>query len=414
MRQNTNRTAPGKAYRLYTPEGFDSMLPDTVPEIQRSSLLGTVLSLKKMGIVDVVHFEFIDPPEEKLVKNALKQLYLLGAIDDAGRITKLGERMSYFPLSPSLARVLVASAEEFDCSEEVLTIASILAGEYDLFRAPSARGRGGEEAVIEAEECKLRFAHRTGDHMTYLHVWEQWLDHNKSRSWCRENWINGKVLDTAANVRSQLADVMAKLRLPIKHAPRVPVKSKKKKKLTHEEADPVPIIKSFLTGYFTNIANKGHNRAVFSHYSPDHHLTEGMTAELDERASSAALLALHLHPLCAFSDMLDRHKIRYSELDWVVYMHVTYTNKAVMKGVSKIVWDWVKGGAGYERIRKLPKTRLNGENAPNVQEMEHETVQAEAKRAHDRAIAEAEVARMKRAQEIEAIRERALKRRKGA
>ncbi|KAI9489766.1 P-loop containing nucleoside triphosphate hydrolase protein [Zychaea mexicana] len=414
------RTAPGKAYRLYTPDSFNHMLVDTIPEIQRSSLLGTVLSLKKMGIVDVVNFEFIDPPDEKLVRNALKQLYLLGAIDEVGKLTPLGDKMSYFPLSPSLARVLVSSAEEYECSNEVLTIASILAGENDLFRAPSARSRGGQQAVIEAEECKLRFAHHAGDHMTYLNVWHEWKRHSKSRSWCKDNWINSKVLETAANVRRQLVDVMDKARLPIKRAPRwkQETKSSKRRAMGDDEngrqVDPVPVLKSFLSGYFTNIANKGAHRAVFSHYSPDQHLTEGMTAEVNDfTGSPTSLVALHLHPLCAFSDMLDRNRIRYSELDWVMYMHVTYTNKAVMKGVSKILWEWIKAGEGRERIRKLAKTRLNGEDAPNVLEMDHDAEAEKAKLEDEKIMEEIEQdKRKRRAAEIEEIRQRALARRK--
>lgn len=412
------RTAPGKAYRLYTEESFEKMILDTVPEIQRSSLLATVLALKKMNIIDVINFEFIDPPDEKLVRNALKQLYLLGAIDEVGKLTPLGDKMSYFPLSPSLARVLVAAAEEYGCSEEVLTIASVLASENDLFRAPSIRGKGGEKAVIEAEECKLRFAHHTGDHMTILNVWEEWYRHDKSRSWCKENYINNKVLETARNVRRQLLDVMEKLKLPIRKAPRYEVKKpNSKSKRSREEIDPVPILKSFLTGYFTNIANKAANRSVFSHYSPDQHLTEGMTAEIgDFGGSSGALVALHLHPLCAFSDMLDRHKIRYRDLDWVMYMHVTYTNKAIMKGVSKIIWDWIKAGEGHDRIKRLPKVRLNGEDAPNVMEMDLEAEEAEKKKEHEKqqaALEEAAAAsRKRRAEEIEEIRQRALARRR--
>ncbi|KAI7865442.1 P-loop containing nucleoside triphosphate hydrolase protein [Spinellus fusiger] len=414
------RTAPGKAYRLYDENSFSRMLLNTIPEIQRSSLLSTVLSLKKMNIIDVLNFEFIDPPEETLVKNALKQLYLLGAIDEVGVITPLGEKMSHFPLSPALAKVLVSSAEEFGCSHEVLTVASILAGENDLFRAPNVRTKGGEEAIVRAEECKLRFAHHSGDHMTFLNVWEEWRRHKKDRKWCKEHWINSKVLETASNVRSQLADVMNKFNLPIVHAPQVSGKTSKSSKHRNRQdsssrhPDPVPILKSFLAGYFTNIANKGVNRSVFSHYSPDEHLTEGISA--DEGAfgvRSNALVALHLHPLCAFSDMLDRNKIRYAELDWVLYTHVTYTNKAVMKGVSKILWDWVKSGEGQERIKKLPKTRLNGGDRPNVLEMdddikeESELVMSTIELPDDTLVKQ-----KRRADEIEATRQRALARRR--
>jgi HrpA-like RNA helicase len=72
------RTAPGKVFRLYSREAFDDMDEDTTPEIQRSSLLGTILSMKAMGIDDILRFDFIDPPASDQVITALKQLYYLG------------------------------------------------------------------------------------------------------------------------------------------------------------------------------------------------------------------------------------------------------------------------------------------------------------------------------------------------
>ena len=38
------------------------MLPTAVPEIQRTNLSETVLSLKAMGINDLLSFDFMDPP----------------------------------------------------------------------------------------------------------------------------------------------------------------------------------------------------------------------------------------------------------------------------------------------------------------------------------------------------------------
>lgn len=416
------RTAPGKAYRLYSEDSFNQMLPNTIPEIQRSSLLSTVLSLKKMNIVDVLNFEFIDPPEETLLRNALKQLYLLGAIDEEGKITKLGDKMSYFPLSPSLARVLVASAEKYHCSYEVVTIVSILAGDAELFKAPNPRSKRGEEEAIKAEECKLKLAHHTGDHMTYLNVWKEWRRHDKSRQWCKDNYINGKVLESSANVRNQLMDVMDKLKLKVVHGPVIKrkMKSSLSGKTRHrrvgeddhgESTDPVPVLQSFLAGYFTNIANKGAHRSVFSHYSPDEHLSPNASTNI----SSTALVALHLHPLCSLSDMLDRNKIQYSELDWVLYSNITYTNKAVMKGVSKILWDWVKNGEGQARIKKLTTTRLNGEAQPNEEELdieeEKKMIEQENKKMEMEKI-ETEQSKKRRAEEIDLKRQRALARRR--
>lgn len=57
------RTKPGKCFRLYTEKAFkDDMQEQTYPEILRSNLGMIVLQLKKLGIHDLVHFDFMDPP----------------------------------------------------------------------------------------------------------------------------------------------------------------------------------------------------------------------------------------------------------------------------------------------------------------------------------------------------------------
>ncbi len=78
------RTAPGKCYRLYTRPTHNSFQEDTVPEIMRSNLAKTVLYLKVLGVTDVLGFEFLDPPSADSIADGLKQLYLLGALDEDG------------------------------------------------------------------------------------------------------------------------------------------------------------------------------------------------------------------------------------------------------------------------------------------------------------------------------------------
>ena len=57
------RTGPGKCYRLYTEAAYkNEMLPTSIPEIQRSNLSMTVLTMKAMGINDLLNFDFMDPP----------------------------------------------------------------------------------------------------------------------------------------------------------------------------------------------------------------------------------------------------------------------------------------------------------------------------------------------------------------
>lgn len=59
------RTKPGKCFRLYTKAFYEKKMPaETVPEIQRTSMLAAVLYLKSLSRldVDVLGFDYLDPP----------------------------------------------------------------------------------------------------------------------------------------------------------------------------------------------------------------------------------------------------------------------------------------------------------------------------------------------------------------
>lgn len=94
---------------------------NTYPEILRSNLSAVVLQLKRLGIDDLVHFDFMDPPAPETLMRALELLYYLGALDEDGNLTKFGEQMAEFPLEPQLSKVLL-SAKDYQCSEEMLII----------------------------------------------------------------------------------------------------------------------------------------------------------------------------------------------------------------------------------------------------------------------------------------------------
>merc|ERR1711871_1363902 len=120
------RTGPGKAFRLYTHHAFEHQLsPNTVPEVQRTNLANVVLSLKSLGINDLLHFDFMDPPPAETLIRAMEQLYALGALNNAGELTKLGRRMAEFPTDPQLSKMLIAS-ERYGCTEECLSICAML------------------------------------------------------------------------------------------------------------------------------------------------------------------------------------------------------------------------------------------------------------------------------------------------
>jgi pre-mRNA-splicing factor ATP-dependent RNA helicase DHX15/PRP43 len=82
------RTRPGKCFRLYTEAAFKKeLIEQTYPEILRSNLASTVLELKKLGIDDLVHFDFMDPPAPETMMRALEELNYLACLDDEGFVS---------------------------------------------------------------------------------------------------------------------------------------------------------------------------------------------------------------------------------------------------------------------------------------------------------------------------------------
>ena len=66
--------------------------------------------------------------QREALENALKQLWVLDALDIDGGITPLGRQMVSLPLEPSLARALIA-ATQLGCLSQATTVAAMLSAE---------------------------------------------------------------------------------------------------------------------------------------------------------------------------------------------------------------------------------------------------------------------------------------------
>ncbi|GJE89517.1 ATP-dependent RNA helicase DHX8 [Phanerochaete sordida] len=194
------RTGPGKCYRLYTEAAFrNEMLPNSIPDIQRTNLASTILTLKAMGINDLLSFDFMDPPPAQTMLTALESLYALSALDDEGLLTRLGRKMADFPMDPPLAKMLIASVD-YGCSEEILSIVAMLSVQSVFYRP--------KEKQAQADSKKAKFHQPEGDHLTLLTVYNGWKASNFSNPWCYENFIQARSMRRAQDVRKQLLGIM--------------------------------------------------------------------------------------------------------------------------------------------------------------------------------------------------------------
>lgn len=203
------RTRPGKCFRLYTEQSFHEDLQETTyPEILRSKMSNVVLTLKKLGIDDLVHFDFMDPPAPETLMRALELLNYLGALDDEGELTELGYQMSNLPIDPQLAKLIIASPE-YGCSEEIVSIVACMSVPQ-IFMRP-------RETAKAADEAKAQFANDNGDHLTLLNAYGSYsaVPVSERKQWCWDNFINDRSMQSANNVRKQLTGIMNKLQIPL-------------------------------------------------------------------------------------------------------------------------------------------------------------------------------------------------------
>lgn len=165
-----------------------------------------VLTLLKLGVEDLVHFDFMDPPAPETMMRALEQLNYLGALDDEGVLTQLGHKMSEMPLDPQFAKMLLVSPE-YHCSNEMLSIVA-LTSVPNIFMRPKDQAKA-------ADEAKAQFAHVDGDHLTLLNAYYAYKQNEESKEWCYNNYINYRAIQSADHIREQLSRIMLKLKLPL-------------------------------------------------------------------------------------------------------------------------------------------------------------------------------------------------------
>ncbi|KAJ6612139.1 P-loop containing nucleoside triphosphate hydrolase protein [Mycena sp. CBHHK59/15] len=214
------RTGPGKCYRLYTEAAFrNEMLPNSIPEIQRTNLSSTILQLKAMGINDLLSFDFMDPLRRR------------PSLDDEGLLTRLGRKMADFPMDPSQAKMLIASVD-LGCSEEILSIVAMLSVQTVFYRPKEKQG--------QADSKKAKFHQPEGDHLTLLTVYNGWKAANFSNPWCYENFIQARSMRRAQDVRKQLLGIMDRYKHEILSAGR----------------DYNIVRKAICSGFFRNAAKK--------------------------------------------------------------------------------------------------------------------------------------------------------------
>lgn len=109
-RQRTGRAgrlASGVCYRLWSKATEHRMAGTRNPEILNADLSALALEVAAWGGCNPEKLPWLTPPPPVNLKKAKTLLSLLGAIDQNGNITSLGQRMSPLPCNPRIASMLI-------------------------------------------------------------------------------------------------------------------------------------------------------------------------------------------------------------------------------------------------------------------------------------------------------------------
>ncbi|KAJ1282049.1 hypothetical protein BS78_03G020300 [Paspalum vaginatum] len=311
-RQRTGRAGrvqPGKCFRLYTEEYYlNEMQSEGIPEMQRSNLVSCIIQLKALGIDNILGFDWPASPSPEAMIRALEVLFSLGILDEDAKLTvPVGFQVAEIPLDPMISKMIL-SANDFGCSDEILTIASFLSVQSVWV---SVRG-----VKKEFDEAKLRFAAAEGDHVTFLNIYRGFHQSGKSSQWCYKNFLNYQALKKVIDIRGQLLRIVKGFGMPLKSC----------------DKDMQAVRKAIIAGSFANACH-------LEEYSQN-----GMYKTI--RTSQE----VYIHP----SSVLFRVNPK-----WVVYQSLVSTDKHYMRNVIAIEPSWLTEAAPHFYQFRTPNPDLH-------------------------------------------------------
>ena len=203
------RTHSGTCYRLYSRTDFETRPEFTTEEIYRTDLSEVVLRMSELGITDFYDFDFISNPGEIGIIGAVDTLKKLGALEDDNTLSDIGKLMVQFPLEPRISRIIVESVLHYpDVIDKTLTATSFLSANSP-FLLP-------QNEEMEARKAHHRFQDMQGDFVTYLNLYNAFLQTDNREKFCKKNYLDLRVMLEIENIKEQLTQIVReKLGIPV-------------------------------------------------------------------------------------------------------------------------------------------------------------------------------------------------------
>lgn len=367
------RVAAGVCIRLYSEEDFNSRPEFTEPEILRTNLASVILQMERLRLGDVDSFDFITPPDLRLVNDGRKLLIELGALDDTaytktrakkgraqeGNLTKIGQQMAKMPIDPRLARMLIAG-DTFDCLHDMLIIVSALAVQ-DVRERPMNK-------QMQADQKHALFRRDDSDFLFYLELFQalfdkhptndhQILSSNARRNFAKKHYLSHPRIREWQKTHRQLTEMVAEMGFVINTPTDTAVSDGNDTKIDTKKGVRLSLSKTNQTRQAQGknpkqalvnlkeklkIANAPKDRQA-AHYANIHRAL--LTALLSFVAHKTENIGEYLMARSQKSRIFPASTLHKKGVQWVMAFEVVETSQVYMRCLAKIEPEWIISAA---------------------------------------------------------------------
>lgn len=361
------RIGAGVCIRLYSEADFLARPEFTEPEILRTNLASVILQMASLRLGNVADFDFIQPPDSRLIKDGYKLLHELGALDSqnasqtkhsntlANPLTQIGRQMAKMPIDPRLARMLIAG-NEFDCLKEMLIIVSALAVQ-DPRERPINK-------TTQADQKHALFRQENSDFLFYLSLWQaifgvneagEKLSGNGRKQFAKKHYLSFPRLREWQKTHSQLTQMIEQFSW------------KNVDELTADLTQEEMIVADFDFEIFNRLSTKKGNLPHSSqpkihskngNVNPDYYKKYEKAVKYANlhRALLTGLLSFIAHKTEKRGEYLGARQnhakifpassVFKSQPPWVMAFEIVETSQVFMRTLAKIEPEWILSAAG--------------------------------------------------------------------
>ena len=320
------RIAAGVCIRLYSEQDFFSRPEFTEPEIRRTNLASVLLQMANLGLGTFDDFEFIEPPDYRLVNDGTKLLIELGALVEGDKkLTPIGLQMAKMPIDPRLSRMILAGSH-FGVLHDTLVIVSALS-------VQDPRERPADKQT-QADQKHALFKEKDSDFLFYTKLWKVLaeqkgeLTENQRRHFAKQHYLSWLRIREWKQTHKQLLELAEQLKLSFNEAK--VFDEKINQYVTRSKSQSVEIIDE--DGYIRPANYENLHRALLTG------LLSFVAQKTDQKNEYMAVRQQKTRIFPAST-------LHRTQATWVMSFEIVETSQVFMRTLAKIEPEWIISAA---------------------------------------------------------------------